>query len=74
MLAQEHTEHGRLRRILRGGGGQMQPGGGGIGGEEQLLPALPAPQVQNQGVPAGLVDFVYPCAKTFLPHFLQHGS
>ena len=42
MLAQQHTEHGRLRRIFRGGGGQMEPGRGGIGGEEQLFPALPA--------------------------------
>ena len=74
MLTQEHTEHGRLRRVLRRGRGQVQPGGGGIGGEEQLLPAFPAPKMQNQGVPAGLVNFVHPGAQAFLPYFLQNGS
>ena len=52
----------------------MEPGSGGVRREQQLLPALPAPQVQNQGVPAGLVDLVHPRPGTLAPHFFQHGS
>ena len=52
----------------------MEPGGGGIGGKQQLFPAVPAPQMKNQGIPAGLVNFVHPGAGAFLPHLFQHSS
>ena len=74
VLAQEHAEHGRLRRILRRGRRQVQPGGGGVGGNQQLFPALLAPQLENQRVPAGLVDFLHLGAIAALPDFSQHGG
>ena len=74
VLAQQHTEHGRLRRILRGIFRQVQPGSRGVGGEEQLLPPLPAAQVQDQGVPAGLVNLVHPGPQAPFPDLPQHRS
>ena len=60
MLAQQHTEHGRLRGVFRVGGGQMEPGRGRIGIDQKLGPVFPATQVQDHRVPAGLVDLVHP--------------
>ena len=50
----------------------MPPGGGGIGGEEQLAPVIPAVHVQDQSIPAGLVDLVDPGADAALPNLIQH--
>ena len=74
MLAQKHTEHGRLRRILRRSRRQVQPGGGGVGGEKQLFPPLLAAQMNNNGISGGLVDFLHPCADAPGADFLQHGG
>ena len=74
VLAQKHTEHGRLRRVLRGSRRQMQPGGGGVGGEEQLLPSLLAAQMNDHCVSGGLVDFLHPCADAPRADFLQHSG
>ena len=74
VLAQKHTEHGRLRRILRRSRRQMQPGGGGVGGEEQLLPSLLAAQMNDHCVSGGLVDFLHPCADAPRADFLQHSG
>ena len=60
VLAQEHAEHGRLRRIFRRGGGQMEPGRGGIRRQKELLPSLLGPQQQDHGIPRGLVDLFHP--------------
>ena len=72
MLAQQHTEHRRLRRIFRGRIGQVQPGRRGIGSKQQLGPVIPVVHLQNQGIPAGLVDLVDPGTDTLLPDLTQH--
>ena len=74
VLAQEHTEHGRLGGILRGGGGQVQPGGGGVGGDQQLFPPPLAAQQKDEGVPAGLKDLLHPGSIAPLPDLIQHGG
>ena len=74
VLAQKHTEHGRLRRILRRSRRQMQPGGGGVGSKKQLLPSLLAAQMNDHCVSGGLVDFLHPCADAPRADFLQHGG
>ena len=73
MLSQQHAEHRRLRRIFRGSRGQMQPGCRGIGRKQQLLPPLPAAQMEDQGIPAGLMDLIDPRPQTPLPNLLQNG-
>ena len=35
VLAQQHTEHGGLLRILQGEGGEVEPGVGRVGGQQQ---------------------------------------
>ena len=72
VLAQQHTEHGGLRRVFRGGGGQMQPGGGGVGHKQQLFPALLAAKMEDQGIPAGLMELVHPGPQTPGAHLLQN--
>ena len=52
----------------------MEPGRGGIGGKQQLLPAVPTPEVKNHRIPAGLVDFIHPCPQAFPPHLFQHSG
>ena len=74
VLAQEHTEHRGLRGIFRGGGGQVEPGGRWVGGDQQLFPALLAAQQKDQGVPAGLVDLLYPGGGALFLQLLQHAG
>ena len=74
VLSQQHTEHGRLRRVLRRGGREVEPGSSGIHRKKQLFPAVPAAQMQNQGVPAGLVDFVHPGPQAPFPNLRQYGG
>ena len=52
----------------------MQPGGGGVGHEQQLFPALLAAQMEDQGIPAGLVELVHPGSQTPGADFLQYGG
>ena len=52
----------------------MQPGGGGVGHKQQLLPPLLAAQMEDQGIPAGLVEFVHPGPQTTGADFLQYGG
>ena len=54
MLAQQHTEHGRLGGIVPQLLRQVQPGLGGSGAQQQ---PPPAPQQQHHLVPGGLLDF-----------------
>ena len=74
VLAQHHAEHGGLRRIFRGAGGEMEPGGGRVRGDQQLFPALPAPNQQQHRVPAGLENLFHPAAQAFLLHLRQNGG
>ena len=54
VLAQQHTEHGRLGGIVPQLLRQVQPGLGGSGAQQQ---PPPAPQQQHHLVPGGLLDF-----------------
>ena len=72
VLAQEHTEHGRLRGIFGGGGGQVEPGRGGIRRQQQLLPAFFGPQEQDHGVPGGLVDLLHPGTRSLTAQLTEH--
>ena len=50
----------------------MQPGGGGVGHKQQLLPPLLAAQMEDQGIPAGLVELVHPGPQTTGTHLIQN--
>ena len=61
MLAQQHTEHGRLVGIFPGKLGQLCSGMGGIGRYQQLHVAARGAQGEDDLIPAGLVDLVDLC-------------
>ena len=60
VLAQQHTEHGRLRGIFKAGSGHMDPGVPRPGGQQQpqILPLCP--QGEQQQIPLGLLHLVDP--------------
>ena len=72
VLAQEHTEHGRLCGIFGGGGGQVEPGRGGIRRQQQLLPSLLGPQEDDHRVPGGLVDLFHSGPGGLAAQLAQH--
>ena len=68
MLAQKHTEHGRLRRILPAQGRQLDAGRIGPGVEQQ--PPV-SPQQQDHLIPGRLLDLVDPQPQQLGPQLLQ---
>ena len=62
MLAQQHTEHGRLRRIFKGSLRQMDARAVDIGRKQQPAAAISAAQMQQDGVARGLLDLIDPAA------------
>ena len=69
MLAQQHTKHGRLRRIIPGQLRQLDAGSIGTGIEQQ---PLISPQQQNHLVPGRLLDLVDPQPQQLGPQLLEH--
>ena len=74
VLAQKHTEHGGLVRILPVQGGHLGPGLAGAGREEQLPVPLGAPHRQDHLVPSGLINFVNFSALQGGFQLLHHGG
>ena len=72
VLAQQHTEHGRLRGVFRVGRCQVQPGGCGVGGDQQLFPALPGAKLQNHRISCGLMDLIDPGIRCLFPDLIQN--
>jgi hypothetical protein len=68
VLAQQHTEHGRLRRVVPDDLCQLNTGGIGPGIQQQP----PAPQQQNHLVPGGLLHLVDAQAQQLGPQLLHH--
>ena len=68
MLAQQHAEHGRLRRILPQQPGELQPRLVGPGVEQQ--PLSPGQQ-HNDLIPGRLLDFINSRPHKCLAHFLR---
>ena len=60
MLAQQHTEHGRLLGIFAGGLSEMNPRTVGAGGHQQSPAAGKGAEMEHQRVPLRLMDFVNP--------------
>ena len=69
VLAQQHAEHGGLRRVVPGEMRQLNAGGVGPGVQQQ---PLVAPQQQDHLVPGGLLDLVDPQAQQSGPQLLHH--
>jgi hypothetical protein len=69
MLPQEHTEHGRLGRILIRSPCQVDPGAIHIGREKE--PFLP-PQTQENRITGRLLDLLHTQTNDLLSELLQH--
>ena len=69
MLAQQHTEHGRLRRVFHALPGEMHPGIPGPRRDKQAGISASAPQGQDQHVPFRLLHLVNLCALQLFPQF-----
>ena len=69
MLAQQHAEHGGLRRVVPGQTRQLEAGSVGSGAQQQ--PLIP-PQQQDDLVPHRLLDLVDPQARQLRPQLLRH--
>ena len=62
VFPQEHTEHGRIGRVLPAAFGELEPGMGGVGGEQQLAVALIAPEEHHNFIPGRLKDLIHTSA------------
>ena len=74
IFPQQHAEHGGLGGVLPGQIGQLEPGPAGVGREQQAAAPRPAPDLQQNFVPAGLVDLVDPSAQHRRLHLPADGG
>ena len=74
IFPEQHTKHRRLGRVLPGQGRQLDPGPAGVGREQQAAGAVLAPDVQQNLIPAGLVDLINAPAEYIPFRLCQHGG
>lgn len=74
IFPQQHAEHGGLGGVLPGQIGELEPGPAGVGRQQQAAAPRPAPDLQQNFVPAGLVDLVDPSAQHRRLHLPADGG
>ena len=72
MLAQEHAEHGRRRRILPRDVNKMHPRRAGGGRHQQAPCAALASRLQHDLIPIGLVHLFHTAAREHMIQFFRY--